>query len=136
MALIDWTDAFQVDNGPIDDQHRQLVAIVNKFDEAHSRGKGTRIMEEILNDLMGYTQEHFSFEEKMMAEAEYPQLKQHQCQHRQLIQKLERVQFDFTSQGKRVTKEMREFLKYWLTSHILKDDKAFVPSLTGEKVES
>lgn len=135
MAFIDWTDDFKVDDGPIDDQHRQLVEIVNKFDEANRRGKGSRIMSEILNELMGYTQEHFVFEEKVMAEAGYPRLKQHQSQHRQLIQKLERFQFEYSS-GKRVTTEMKEFLKYWLTSHILKDDRAYVPSLKPEKVES
>jgi hemerythrin-like metal-binding protein len=129
MALIDWTEEFRIDDGPIDDQHRQLVAIVNKFEEAHRRGKGSRIMDEILNELMGYTQEHFAFEEKLMAEAEYPRLQQHQCQHRQLIQKLEKFQFEFTGQGRRITADMKEFLKYWLTSHILKDDKAYAANL-------
>ncbi len=135
MALIDWTDEFKVDDGPIDDQHRQLVEIVNKFDEANRRGKGSRIMSEILNELMGYTQEHFVYEEGVLKEASYPQLKQHQSQHRQLIQKLERLQFEYSS-GKRVTAEMKEFLKYWLTSHILKDDKRYVPSLKPEKVKA
>ena len=133
MPFIDWTDEFTVDGGPIDDQHRQLVEIVNKFDEAIRRGKGTRIMTEILNDLMGYTQEHFSFEENILQEAGYSQLKQHQSQHRQLIQKLEKYQFEFSQQGKRVTGDLKDFLKYWLTSHILKDDKAYVPSLTRKE---
>lgn len=133
MALIDWTEAFKIDGGAIDDQHRQLVEIVNRFDEALHRGKGTRIMGEILNELMGYTQEHFAFEERVMAEVGYPRLKQHQAQHRQLIQKLEKFQFEFAGQGRRVTADLREFLRYWLTSHILKDDKAYVPSLASVK---
>jgi hemerythrin len=136
MALIDWTDEYSVDNGPIDEQHRQLVEIVNKFDEAQKRGKGTRIMNEILNDLMGYTQEHFAFEENLLAEAGYPALKQHQSKHRQLIQKLEKIQYDFTQNGKRVTKEMGDILKYWLTDHILKDDKAYVDSLSPQETEA
>jgi hemerythrin len=136
MALIDWTEEFSVDKGPIDEQHQHLVEIVNKLDEAHRRGKGSRVMGEILNDLMGYTQEHFAFEEKVMEEAGYPQLKLHQSQHRQLIQKLEKVQYDYSARGLRVTKEMREFLKYWLTQHILKDDKAYMTSVNGQKVNS
>jgi hemerythrin-like metal-binding protein len=134
MAFIDWTDEFTVDNGPIDEQHRQLVEIVNKFEEANRRGKGSRIMNEILNDLMGYTQEHFAFEEKVMAEAGYEKVAQHQSQHRQLIRKLEKFQFDFNNQGRRITAGMKDFLKYWLTSHILKDDKAYISSLEKEEV--
>jgi hemerythrin-like metal-binding protein len=128
MALIEWTNDLVVDEGPIDDQHRQLVDIINKFDEANSRGKGSRVMGTILNELMGYTQEHFSFEEKLLKDADFPNLSQHQSQHRQLIQKLERFQFEFNS-GKRVTIEIKEFLKYWLTSHILKDDMDYSTTL-------
>lgn len=134
MPCIKWTDEFSVDHGPIDDQHRQLVEIANKFEEASRRGKGSRIMSEILNDLMGYTQEHFAFEEKVLSEAGYPQLERHRSQHRQLIQKLEKFQHEFESQGRRVSAEMKEFMEYWLTSHILKEDKAYVPYLMGEKV--
>lgn len=134
MAFIDWTDEFTVDNGPIDEQHRQLVEIVNKFEEANRRGKGSRIMNEILNDLMGYTQEHFAFEEKVMAEVGYEKLAQHQSQHRQLIRKLEKFQFDFNNQGRRITADMKDFLRYWLTSHILKDDKSYISSLEKEEV--
>jgi len=127
MAFIDWTDEFSCKIESIDAQHQQLVEITNKFAYGLQRGKGSRQMNEILNELVGYTQEHFIFEEKLMEEAGYPKLKQHQSQHRQLIQKIERFQYDFENGGKRITLEVREFLKYWLTSHILKDDKAYVP---------
>jgi hemerythrin len=134
MAFIDWNEDYVVDRGPIDEQHRHLVEIVNKLEEANRRAKGSRIMGEIINDLMGYTQEHFSFEEQLMEEVGYPDLKKHQSQHRQLIQKLEKFQFDFSSQGKRITGEMKDFLKYWLTSHILKEDQAYASCLEKELV--
>ena len=130
MAFIDWTEEFSLNIVEIDEQHRQLVEIINKFDEAARQGKGSRIMNEILNSLIGYTQEHFNFEEKMMQEADYPNLDLHQSQHRQLLQKIERFQFDFDAGGRRITAEVREFLRYWLVSHILKDDKAFAGFLT------
>ncbi len=136
MAFINWSDEFRIDGGSIDDQHRQLVEIVNRFEEACRRGQGRRVMGDILNDLMGYTQEHFAFEEKVMEEAGYEGLKQHQSQHRQLIQKLEKFQFDFNSQGRRVTCDMKDFLKYWLTSHILKEDQAFAACLKGQPVQT
>lgn len=132
MGLIDWTDDFETGIVAVDDQHRKLVEIVNKFDEAASHGKGSRIMNEILSELIGYTAEHFAAEEKLLEEAEYPKLKQHQSQHRQLLQRVERLKFEFEQQGKRVTVEVREFLKYWLINHILKEDKAYVPTLMAK----
>lgn len=136
MAFINWTDDFSCDIKSIDDQHRHLVDITNKFADGLNRGKGSRQMNEILNELIGYTQEHFVFEEKMLEDAGYDKLKLHQSQHRQLIQKIERFQFDFEKGGKRVTLDVRDFLKYWLTSHILKDDKAYVPAMKGTSVTS
>ena len=33
-----------------------------------------------------------------------------------------------------ITAEMHEFLAYWLVTHILRDDKAYSPVLTGQTV--
>ncbi|PIE75869.1 hemerythrin [bacterium DOLJORAL78_65_58] len=129
MAFIDWTEDFVTGVESVDN-HRQLVDIVNKFEEAAKRGKGSRIMGEILNDLIGYTAEHFSHEEKVMEELGYPKLKMHQSQHRQLLQRVERLQFEFHQKHRRITPDVREFLKYWLTNHILKDDKAWAALVT------
>jgi hemerythrin-like metal-binding protein len=130
MALINWTDEFKTGIESVDNQHRKLVEIVNKFDEASKKGKGSRIMNEILNDLIGYTTEHFVDEEKLMEDAGYDKLNQHKSQHRQLLQKVERLQFEFDQQGKRITSDVREFLKYWLINHILIEDKAYVSAVT------
>ncbi len=127
MSQIQWSGEFETGNEQIDTQHQHLVEIVNKFDSALQKGKGRRVMGEILRDLVGYTQEHFTCEEAIMAEAEYSQLKLHQAQHRQLLAKVERFQFDF-SQGKRLSRDMQEFLKYWLMNHIRVDDMAFAAS--------
>ena len=136
MALITWTDELNLGISKIDDQHRQLVDIINEFGEASQKGKGSRVMNKILNELVGYTQEHFADEERLLAEADYPQLKQHQAQHRQLLQKIERFQFDFNQGGKRITSKVEEFLTYWLTNHILGDDKIYATYMKKEKVES
>ncbi len=136
MALIKWTDEYNIGIESIDAQHKHLVEIVNKFEESMVKGKGSRVMNEILNDLIGYTQEHFADEEKAMAEDEYEGLKKHQAQHRQLLQKVERYQFEFNNEGKRITRDMVDFLKYWLTSHILKEDMEYGKSRQKETVES
>lgn len=136
MPLIEWSEELSVGVPALDEQHKHLVAIINKFDDARKRGKGSRIMEEIMNDLFGYTQEHFAFEEKWMKENGYEKLAQHQHQHRQLLQKIERLQFDYTQAGRRITSDVSELFKYWLTSHILDKDKAYSPDAVTETVES
>ena len=69
-----------------------------------------------------------------MVECEYPKIKLHQAQHRQLVEKVVKLQQKFESSGKRITKEMMQFLTYWLTNHILVDDMEFGKYYTGAKV--
>ena len=123
MAAIAWSREFEIGVPEVDAQHRHLVEIVNKFEDARAKGKATRVLGEIIRELIGYTQEHFAFEEAYMLRVEYPRLKLHQAKHRQLIAKVERFQFEF-NQGRRISIEIHDFLKYWLLNHILEDDKA------------
>jgi hemerythrin len=136
MALIKWTEELTLGIASMDEQHRHLVEIIKEFADAAQKGKGSRMMNKILDELVGYTQEHFADEERLLTEAGFPQLAQHQAQHRQLIQKVERFQFDFNQSGNCVTGKVEEFLTSWLTSHILGDDKAYAEYLQTEKVDS
>lgn len=131
MAFIEWTQDFETGIREIDDQHRHLVEIVNTFEGAVRKNKATSITQEILRDLIGYTQEHFAFEEKVMVEASYSGIKRHQALHRQLMQKVERFQFEFNSEGRGISRNLQEFLRYWLMSHIQNEDMAYAREMRG-----
>lgn len=131
MAFIEWSQAYETGIPEIDDQHRHLVEIVNTFEGAVRKNKATRITQEILRDLIGYTQEHFAFEEKCMAEAGYPGLQRHRALHRQLMQKVERFQYEFGTEGRWISRNLQEFLRYWLLSHIQTEDMAFARETRG-----
>jgi hemerythrin-like metal-binding protein len=134
--MITWTEEFITGIESIDDQHRQLVDLVNKFEEASRKGRGSRVMSDILNDLVGYTQEHFAHEERIMAESGFPATREHTARHRQLLQKVERFQYEFEKEGKRVTGEVRDLLRYWISSHILQDDMAYAEHVKKSLVAS
>lgn len=134
MCPVTWSAKLSVGIPQVDEEHQKLVAIFNQLDEANQTGKGTRVMGDILSQLVAYTQFHFASEEKLMDEAEYPDLRLHMAQHRQLVEKVVGFQSKFTHGGRRITKEMMEFLQYWLTNHILKDDMAFGQCCTESTV--
>lgn len=133
MAFIDWSEEYTTGIPSIDEQHRHLLDLVNKFEEAGRRGRGSRIMSDILNDLAGYTQEHFAHEEKIMQESGFPGLEEHMARHRSLLQKVERFQFEFGTQDVKISAEVREYLQYWVRSHILQHDMAYVAHLEATR---
>lgn len=125
MAAVNWTNELSIGIAQTDEEHRKLVEILNELDEAMRHGKGTRIMGDILTHLIEYTVVHFRSEEALMEESGYPERGLHGKQHRQLVQKVQRFENDYRNNGRRITKEMMEFLTYWLSNHILVDDMAF-----------
>ena len=125
MPLISWKPEFDTGVEAIDEQHRGLVDLINAFAEANAQGRGSRMMNRTLNDLIGYTQEHFQFEEDYMAGIGYAKLDQHRALHRRLVQKIERFQYEFIHGGRQITEEISAFLQDWLTTHILKCDLDF-----------
>lgn len=125
MSFVEWSEELSVGIPQVDGEHQNLVKCLNLLDEAIKKGKGTRIMGEILSQLVEYTVIHFESEEKLMRDSEYPGLVRHQSQHRQLVEKVERFQQKFVHNGQRITSDMMDFLKYWLANHILVDDMAF-----------
>ena len=129
MALIEWTRDLSVEIEGLDDQHRQIIDIFNQYDDALRRELEPLQINEILNDLIGHIQEHFGFEENLLAAAQYPRLRHHQDLHRQLLQKIERFQFEFVQGDHQVLQEIREYLKYWLVSHIVMDDNDYIVQL-------
>ena len=125
MSFVEWNDELSIGIPQVDGEHQNLVAILNLLDEAIQKGKGTRVMGEILTQLVEYTAIHFESEERLMSEAGYPDLEYHKRLHRQLVEKVEKFHLKFTVSGQRISRVMMEFLKYWLSNHILVDDTAF-----------
>ncbi len=125
MSFVEWSDELCIGIPQVDGEHQNLVKCLNMLDEAIKKGKGSRVMGEILSQLVAYTVIHFESEEILMHGSEYPGMEAHVSQHRQLVEKVEKFQNKFLNSGQRISADMMDFLKYWLSNHILIDDKAF-----------
>jgi hypothetical protein len=74
MAYFEWASDMEIDGGPIDADHQQLVALVNQLHTATTDGKGQEVVEQILNALIAYTVEHLQREERLMESMQFPNL--------------------------------------------------------------
>jgi hemerythrin len=55
MALITWSDEYQLGIKEIDAQHQKLVAMINTLHNAMKEGRGKDVIQPILNELLAYT---------------------------------------------------------------------------------
>lgn len=135
MAFLDFSDKLSVNVPTIDDQHKKLIAIINDLHSGMAAGKGKAVMDDILTRLIEYVEIHFSTEEKLMVQYNYPDLKAHQAQHVSLTNQVGRLYVKVKEGKLSVTIETMEFLKGWLNNHILETDKKFGEFLSSKGVK-
>jgi hemerythrin len=136
MALMTWGPMLQLGFGDIDQQHMRLVEIVNQLDDAMREGHGRDVLGSVFNELIRYTVYHFAFEEKLMDQYGISSAATHKAEHKQLVADVAAFKARFDSGSASVTTELMTFLRNWLSSHILKTDKALVRELLAKGVKS
>jgi len=135
IALVfPWTDAYSVNIGIIDMQHKNLVSILNELHQAMVAGLGKQHLGKALSELVNYTNVHFKTEEDFMVAHQYPEYAQHKSEHDQLTRTVLDFQGKFHRNETGLTVEVMDFLKDWLCHHILLSDKSFGPFLNAHGV--
>lgn len=129
MKLIVWKSSYEGGNPEIDQQHQKLVEIINDLHDAMMLGKGMQIMNQILESLIAYTAFHFDAEEKWMADNRYAHVSEHNVLHEKLTSQVLIFKEEFESNALSNTVRANNFLKTWLTDHILEEDLKVMKSL-------
>ncbi|MBI1390241.1 MAG: bacteriohemerythrin [bacterium] len=132
--FFEWDDSMSVKNKTLDDQHKRLIALVNKLFDALKQNKGKSILGGIIDELIDYTRTHFKNEERIMAQGGYPKLESHQKQHHAFTEKALDLQTRFHRGELVLSQEVLDFLKDWLINHIMKQDQQYAPYLKGNGV--
>ena len=123
MDYFQWSDALSVGNSLIDQDHKELVNLVNELHQAVQDGKSSETLGRILQALFTYTQEHFQREELLMEHINYVDKEAHLDQHKKLIDQVVVLQDAFDRGRVEVANNTAELLRYWLTHHIMRTDK-------------
>lgn len=123
--MITWKESLAIGVEQIDCQHRQLLSRLNEFFEACVNQEAKEKIEETLQFLKDYTLEHFSSEEGLMSEIEFPELADQRKQHAQFLKNVLELERSYKEQGPSVltTIKLNRTLTDWLTNHISKCDK-------------
>lgn len=125
--FIKWQDSYNVGIDSIDKDHRKLLGMINQLQTASHYITDESLVEHILDDLIDYTKYHFSREEKLMMESEYPNFLAHQKLHKDMIAQVTKFIDEYRLHKTRTVDEVTQFLKAWLIHHINGSDKEYVP---------
>ena len=135
MEQITWTEDFSVGVKRLDEQHKQLIKMLNRLiSEPYSSTK-SEMVSDLLSDMTNYAQTHFKAEEELMRQHNYPHLEEHVDQHRAFKKKT----VDFCSATMinvgNVPEALLHYLSNWLVEHILSSDRAYKPFFREQGIE-
>ena len=132
-GLVQWTDDLSVNVAQIDDEHRMLFKYVRDFQTAVLDGSGNRQLNRVFELLLQYTETHFSHEEILMRESDYPGLEDHATLHDKLTRQVMQLRRD-----RRIIlpDNVFDFLSDWLITHINEHDRAFATYLKDRASEA
>lgn len=134
MALLTWTDRYSVGIKEIDEQHKQLINMINELHEAMLAKQGKEALMTVLNKLANYCVSHFAMEEKLLSTHGYPEFADHKDKHVKMTTKVKALIADVQSGKSTISIEVMQFLRDWLDKHIMGTDKKYGPFLNSKGV--
>ena len=133
--FVQWRDEYSVGIERIDNDHKKLIQLINDLETAVHYNAGDEFERQALEELIAYTQTHFTLEEELMKEHGYPDFEAHKGQHDQMISNVEVFLRDYEEKGHKVLGDIAEHLKLWLIQHINGTDQKYAPYLHSKGVK-
>jgi hemerythrin len=128
MDLLKWEKRYELGMRQFDEHHQHLVALINELHRCSLDDSSCQALEKVTDQLVRYTDYHFSAEEAAMERAAYPGLDEHRAEHRKFTEMALAFQQEFHT-GHDIVVDLLSFLGNWLFDHILETDAAYCEKL-------
>jgi hemerythrin len=122
---ISWTKDLDTGIDVIDEQHRQLVELINQLESVKDTQHADTV-HRVVEDCVQYTMSHFAFEEEIQQEAGYKYCRPHKKVHELFTRRVGEYRQRLDS-GENVAVELHSMLANWLINHIKHDDADYIP---------
>jgi hemerythrin len=130
-----WEADLSVGVREMDDDHRDLIGMLNEIYEATSAGRKDQDISELVERVVARAKAHFAHEERLLDEAGYAEADAHYKEHDRMIAKALSVQAAYRCGSPcALSQEFFDFLRDWLLHHIRECDKLYGPSLNAKGI--
>lgn len=136
MPLLTWTEEMSVGVKALDEDHKGMIRLMNELNDGIIAGHRRAALESVIEGLLKYTKVHFANEERLFAQTGFPGGAAHKAEHGLLARRVMNLQSRFESgQSLELSMETMNFLKEWLTNHIIGLDQKYGPYLNSKGIK-
>ncbi|MGR3303998.1 MAG: bacteriohemerythrin [Candidatus Scalindua sp.] len=125
MEIIRWDKTFSVNVLRFDEEHKNIILIINKLNAAIQKNDEREKVSDALNEMTLYAISHFKTEENYMTRFGYPEYELHKEEHREFT----KTTVDFCKRvmngNYNIANDLLEYLNQWLANHIQGTDKRY-----------
>ncbi len=125
--LIRWNSTYELGYKEIDEQHMKLVDIINDFYNAFATAQAHEKIGDIIGELVNYTVFHFTAEEEIFSNSNYPDTEKHRATHKEFVDELKKYHQEVKDGNMTTTYDLMTFLRDWLIKHIMGTDRTYLP---------
>ena len=133
--IYEWDDGMKIGYPEIDAQHKALFDFMNVFFSSCGAGADCEEIEKILDYLEAYTQTHFSDEERIQVENNYPGYSRHKRYHEEFKIVVRGLRADLERMGPtpELIGQIEMAVGSWLVDHIQTEDMKIADHIRDAK---
>jgi len=117
MALIEWKEEYSVGVPAVDEEHRELIALINELYEGMHADDGERDVMAFLGEIYARIASHFALEELLMRRHEYDEYRDHKLDHERLLEEIRDIMDDYEDGRLLDDDELGRRLDAWFSEH-------------------
>jgi hemerythrin len=117
MSLLQWKPEYSVGIQSIDDEHREMINLINTTYEKLDSDADADQVEEYLGEILSTISMHFALEERIMRNAAYGEFQAHKDDHEVLLDRLRDLMDDFFDDPASGASRLEQGLSVWFAEH-------------------
>jgi hemerythrin-like metal-binding protein len=130
---VDYSADLGIGHETLDSQHQLLFGLIADLQHEIEAAPGKPVSTDILQRLFMYVVVHFSTEDRLMMESDYPDIAAHRAEHEAVVANLKRLEADCQAGVPSAPQDTMRFLKAWVEGHIPNADRRLAQHLSKER---
>ena len=122
MSLLEWKPEYSVGIASMDDEHREMIALINDVYAKLGTSPDADTIEDCLEEIFNTISLHFALEERIMREQGYDEYKDHKEDHEDLLDEIRDLMDAFVNSPTQGARMLEERLSDWFAQHFASFD--------------
>lgn len=117
MSLIEWKNAYSVGVPAVDEEHREMIDLINTLYENMRSAEQEPDVMAFLGEIYARIAAHFALEELLMQHHGYDEYREHKLDHEHLLEEIRNIMDDYEDGRVLDDDELANRLDVWFCEH-------------------